>query len=154
MTAPTPPPLPPAGRAPVSTDQQKIDLSHLRLLVVFHLALVATIILCIGQMLVHLLFGNSPSEEMAQKLVQHFTGRAPKELEPFAVIGMSILGLVVVAFNGLSVWCILRRKARRFSILVAAADCLWLPIGTALGVFTITVLRRDSVRDLYRGGLF
>ena len=86
--------------------------------------------------------------------MEHYFGRTPKQPEPFVFIGMSVLGFVVVLFNGSSAWCILRRKARRFSILIAAADCLWLPIGTVLGIFTIIVLRRGSVRDLYRGRPF
>jgi len=40
-------------------------------------------------------------------------------------------------------------KHRTFSIVVGAINCLHLPLGTILGVFTIIVLMRDSVRELY-----
>ena len=41
------------------------------------------------------------------------------------------------------------RKYRTFSLVVAGINCLHVPIGTVLGVFTIIVLIRDSVRRLY-----
>ena len=41
------------------------------------------------------------------------------------------------------------RKYRMFSIIVAALNCLQIPFGTVLGVFTIVVLVRESVRELY-----
>jgi hypothetical protein len=44
---------------------------------------------------------------------------------------------------------ILARRRRILSLVVAGLNCLYMPLGTALGVFTIIVLLRDSVRDLY-----
>jgi uncharacterized membrane protein HdeD (DUF308 family) len=41
------------------------------------------------------------------------------------------------------------RKHRMFSLVVGAFNCIYLPLGTVLGVFTIIVLMRDSVRALY-----
>ncbi len=42
-----------------------------------------------------------------------------------------------------------RRTSRTFSIVVAGIQTLFFPFGTALGVFAIIVLTRDSVRELY-----
>jgi hypothetical protein len=36
-----------------------------------------------------------------------------------------------------------------FSIVVAGVNCLQIPFGTALGVFTMMVLLRDTVRQSY-----
>ena len=41
------------------------------------------------------------------------------------------------------------RKHRIFSIVVAYINCLYMPLGTILGVFTILVLARDTVREAY-----
>jgi len=41
------------------------------------------------------------------------------------------------------------RKHRRFCIVVAALNCLHMPFGTILGIFTIVVLVRDSVRTMF-----
>ncbi|MCX6922874.1 MAG: hypothetical protein NT154_06635 [Verrucomicrobia bacterium] len=38
-----------------------------------------------------------------------------------------------------------------FSLMIGGLNCLQIPFGSALGVFTIIVLSRDSVRDLYNG---
>ncbi len=53
------------------------------------------------------------------------------------------------AVNVVSGWCLWKRKSRTFSLVVAAFNCVHMPIGTVLGVFTIVVLVRDSVRELY-----
>ena len=36
-----------------------------------------------------------------------------------------------------------------FCIIVAGIECLMMPFGTVLGVFTIMVLNRESVRDMF-----
>ena len=60
------------------------------------------------------------------------------------VVGWVIAGLMI--YSGLS---IAARRRRVFSLVVAGVMCLSFPIGTALGVFTIIVLVRDSVRAKY-----
>jgi hypothetical protein len=40
-------------------------------------------------------------------------------------------------------------KHRTFSIVVAALNCIHMPLGTVLGVFTLIVLLRDSMRERY-----
>ena len=42
-----------------------------------------------------------------------------------------------------------RRKYRTFSLVVAVMNCIHIPLGTVLGVFTIIVLLRPSVREVY-----
>jgi Na+-driven multidrug efflux pump len=42
-----------------------------------------------------------------------------------------------------------QRRARTFSLVVAGINCLWVPLGTALGVCTLIVLMRESVNKLY-----
>jgi hypothetical protein len=47
---------------------------------------------------------------------------------------------------------LLKRKFRMFSLVVAGLDCVQIPFGTVLGVFTLVILLRDSVRDSYVTG--
>lgn len=42
-----------------------------------------------------------------------------------------------------------RQKNYWYSFVIACIECLSFPIGTALGVFTIIVLLRPSVKELY-----
>ena len=37
-------------------------------------------------------------------------------------------------------------------MVVAGVACTFAPLGTALGVFTIIVLMRDSVKELFEAG--
>ncbi len=42
-----------------------------------------------------------------------------------------------------------RRVNRTFSIIIAGLNCLYMPFGTLLGIFTLIVLTKDSVLQLY-----
>jgi hypothetical protein len=44
------------------------------------------------------------------------------------------------------------RHHHTFCLIVAGFNCLWIPIGTALGVCTIVVLQRPAVKQLFQGG--
>lgn len=42
-----------------------------------------------------------------------------------------------------------QRKKRTFSLVVAGIQCVFFPFGTVLGVFTLVVLMRPSVKQMY-----
>ena len=44
-----------------------------------------------------------------------------------------------------------RRRRWTFVVVMAAVNCLMLPIGTVLGIFTLIVLVRPTVRETFRG---
>jgi hypothetical protein len=70
----------------------------------------------------------------------------------FAVFG-AVGFLIGCAFGILTIISgrkIAQRKNRTFSFVIAAINCLSLPFGTALGIFTIIVLNRPSVQTLYQ----
>jgi hypothetical protein len=89
-------------------------------------------------------------------------GMNPPPFAPDKFFGVLIwmyvfFGAIMVTaavLNLLSGLFLLRRKHRMFSVFVAAFNCLQVPFGTILGVFTIIVLSRDSVRQLYEGRLY
>ena len=85
-------------------------------------------------------------------------GATPPPREFFAVFrwfyvffGAWLLASFVL--NILSGLFIGRRKFRTFSLVVAVLNCIHIPLGTVLGVFTIIVLLRPSVRDVYEPSL-
>lgn len=47
-----------------------------------------------------------------------------------------------------------KHKNYTFCIVIAAIACLSMPLGTILGVFTIIVLMRDTVKTLFNGQNF
>jgi len=51
--------------------------------------------------------------------------------------------------NFLSARFIKARRHRAFSLVVSGFNCLHMPLGTVLGVFTFIVLGRESVREIY-----
>lgn len=62
---------------------------------------------------------------------------------------MGVLMIVAGVLTLVSGRFIHRRVHRTFSLVIAALNCLHFPFGTALGVFTLVILSRDSVRRLY-----
>jgi len=76
---------------------------------------------------------------------------------PQAVGGIFLLvGCFIVLLAGtMSVLTILagrnlaRRKGYTFCFVMACISCLSVPLGTALGVFTIVVLMRPSVKQMF-----
>jgi hypothetical protein len=62
---------------------------------------------------------------------------------------MGVILLTALVLNVLSGLFLRQKRHRVFSLIIGALDCLQIPFGTALGVFTIIVLGRESVRDLY-----
>jgi hypothetical protein len=41
------------------------------------------------------------------------------------------------------------RKHYTFCLVMAGVECLFMPFGTVLGVFTILVLNRQTVKELF-----
>ena len=62
----------------------------------------------------------------------------------FILLGWIMAGLIVAAGRKLQ-----RRRARTFCLVVAGIECLIVPFGTVLGVFTIVVLMQDTARELF-----
>jgi hypothetical protein len=62
----------------------------------------------------------------------------------FLLFGWIIGGLTIYAGRSIQ-----QRRNRTLTLIVATMHCLWMPIGTVLGVFTFIVLMRPSVTRLY-----
>jgi len=141
-----------AGGLPPARDQRTVDIKHVELLALFHFIGAFFALLAIGGVLVHYAFFNSIMKDPA------VWARNPQGPPPQALFeGLKWLYLACggwfgtsLVLNVLAGFCLLRRKARTFCFVVAAFDCLHTPLGTVLGIFTIIVLARDSVRDLFQ----
>jgi hypothetical protein len=62
----------------------------------------------------------------------------------FVLAGWTLACLIIVTGRMLH-----RRQARMFCMVLAGIECLFMPPGTVLGVFTIIVLSKESVRNLF-----
>jgi hypothetical protein len=65
----------------------------------------------------------------------------------FIVLGLMMA--VLILFNGR---CLAKHRHYTFCQVMACVECLLMPFGTALGVFTLIVLSRESVRPLFGTG--
>jgi hypothetical protein len=64
-----------------------------------------------------------------------------------AVVVVFILAkAALIAYSGA---CIRKRRHRSLSFVMACLSCINFPLGTALGVFTLVVLSRPSVKAMY-----
>jgi hypothetical protein len=134
-------------------DQRRIDADHLRLLAIFHFiaagfALLGLLFLWGHYTLMHV-FMSDPKMWTTPHGQQ-----APDPREFFAVFrwfyaAMALWFLASGALNVISAFCLRARKSRTFSIVVSCINCMYMPLGTILGVFTILVLARDTVREVY-----
>jgi hypothetical protein len=144
--------LPPL--APLPRDQRNIDADHLNLLAVFHfvgagLAVLGMLFLFAHYMFMHAIFAN-PAMWQNQK-------QPPPPPELFAMFAIFkwfyVIGglwlILSMILNILSGLFLRATKHRTFSLVVAGINCLHIPLGTVLGIFTIVILVRESVREMY-----
>jgi hypothetical protein len=134
------------------------DLKYLRVLAAFHLVVAAIIALVSCFPILHLTvgismlsdFGNIPPEPDVPRTFDVMFTLMPIM---FIVIASSmILGgwlfAAAVAFSGVSLF---QRRRHTYSLVVGGVECMFVPVGTVLGVFTVLLLTRPSVRQLYDG---
>lgn len=85
------------------------------------------------------------------------TAKPGEELPPeflgwiFAVLGffLFVFGIVMAIGILIAGRSLALRKRYTFALVVACIECLFVPFGTILGVFTIVTLSRESVRALF-----
>ncbi|HLL89875.1 MAG TPA: hypothetical protein VK324_11275 [Tepidisphaeraceae bacterium] len=146
MTSPPPPPshVPYATPAVASEDD-----TYLNILAIGHYVIGSLVALFSSFGLIH--FGLGLTMVLGRGPLPSGAGETMLVGWMFLLIG----GLVVLSgwtVGGLAIYsgrCIARRWRRTFSLVVAGVLCLFVPLGTVLGVFTIIVLVRDPVRRQY-----
>ena len=125
------------------------DEQHLKLLSIFHYVLggIACIFSCFP--VIHLIAGIF----IVIGCSQSTSGNAPPAFIGFFFIAIALF----IILSGWAVaLCILiagrkieKRKSWLYCMIIAGIECLFMPFGTVLGVFTIIVLARDSVKQLF-----
>lgn len=127
------------------------DFEHLRLLSIFHYVVAGLTALFACFPIIHLVVG----------LVMVFTpdklATSEGELPPafigwffILLAGCFILtGLTLAVFMAIAGHYLSQHKHHLFCMVVAAIECIFMPFGTVLGVFTLIVLMRNSVKELF-----
>jgi hypothetical protein len=127
------------------------DNEHLRLLAVFHYVVAGFATLVSFFPLLYSIVG------VFLLYAAHHHGPGNQEPPPaflgwiFIVLGalFFLAGVTMAICILIAGRCLSRRKAYSFALVVACIECLFIPFGTILGVFTIVALSRDSVRALF-----
>lgn len=88
------------------------------------------------------------SEEEARKVAKAFSGIFDSLVYFYIAIGVFIVLKIILNF--LSARYMTRRKNKVFSMIVAGLNCLSIPLGTILGIFTFVVLSRQTVEVTYQ----
>jgi hypothetical protein len=80
-------------------------------------------------------------------------GEPPPELFAWFFAGMGLLFMVLAgsyaAMAFMSARALRLRRSRTLCLITAGLSCLYIPFGTLLGVFTFSVLGRQSVLTLF-----
>jgi hypothetical protein len=135
--------------------QSVIDEEHLKILSVCYMvsAAISAFFSLFGLMYA----GMGAVVNQAIKNAPELAGNANNALPPglfgwiFGVFGVAFF-LFSMTLAGLKLGtalCLKKRKGRVFCMVIGAIECVGIPYGTLLGIFTFVVLGRDSVERLF-----
>jgi len=134
-----------------SFTQPDPDAEHLRLLSIFHMVLAG----------VMAFFSCFPLIHVAVGVVTLFGGMSSSNGPP-AFVGLFFI--LIGGFFVLSGWtlagflfyagrCLQQRRRLTLCMVVAAGSCIFMPLGTILGVFTLITLNKPSVKALFESAV-
>ncbi|HAR95953.1 MAG TPA: hypothetical protein DCR97_08335 [Deltaproteobacteria bacterium] len=128
------------------------DTQHLKLLALFHYILGGLTSLFSLIPLVHVVMGMAMLMPAANLSDQ--SGNPPPPFMGWLFIIMGglfiIIGLASSVVIALSGRFMARRTRYWYSFVVACIECMFIPFGTILGIFTIIVLSRPSIKEQYQ----
>jgi hypothetical protein len=128
------------------------DQEHLRLLSIFHyvmagfaclLPLFSLIYIGMGAMMLSGKMPSSPASAHGDMISGWI----------FISLGsvFFVMGVLGAILNFLAGRALAKRERRTLCLVVACLNCLHMPLGTLLGVFTLVVLGRPTVKSLFEG---
>jgi hypothetical protein len=129
--------------------QAAIDNEHLKLLSIFHYIVSGIAALCACIPFIHLALGLflviAPGRMGGNGEPPAFVGWFFITLASFFIlVGWAFAVLVLIAGRFLA-----QRRHYTFCFVMGCVECLFMPFGTVLGVFTILVLIRPSVKEMF-----
>ena len=126
------------------------DEQHLKLISLFHFIVGGITALFSLFPVIHLVIGLALVFAPG-KLGAH--GEAPPAFVGWIFIVAALffmtLGWTMAACIAAAGRCLAARKRYMFCLVMAGIECIFMPFGTVLGVFTIVVLTREPVKSLF-----
>jgi len=125
---------------------------HLNLLGIFHYVFAGLTLLCGGGYGL-MMFGMTAVMKTAIEQEHAKNAPPPEFAYLFGGIGLIIVvsAVATAVLLGLAGWCLRARKAWVYCAVVAGISLIHVPIGTALGVFSLIVLMRPEAKALFAG---
>ena len=126
------------------------DEEHLRLLSIFHYVVGGLLALFACIPFIHLFIGLLML--FAPEIFGPGPNQPPRAFGLMFVVIACVIILIGWALAGAVIWagrCLAQQRHHTFCLVVAALSCFFVPVGTVLGVFTIVVLVRTSVKTLF-----
>ena len=128
------------------------DTEHLRLLAIFHYIVSGLAALFSFFPMLYTIIGG-----IFIFAARHGTPKPGEELPPeflgwiFIVLGslLFLLGIAIAICILIAGRSLATRRRYWFAFVIACVECLFIPFGTILGVFTIVALSRASVKGLF-----
>lgn len=141
--------------ATAATTLTEKDEEQLRLLGIFHFVYAGFLVLALLFLLLHgslmvFVFSSVPNAPPGQTTPN---GPPPQFLLGFFGVFYGCFGMLIICkmiANILSGRFLRAHRKRVFSLVVAGINCMFVPFGTLLGVFTIVLLTRDTVREGFK----
>lgn len=127
------------------------DADHLRLLGIFHFVVAALAFLFAMFPIFHMILGVAM---LSGGLDASGGEGAPRFIGWFFVLfsgAWIVVGIVFAVALVVAGRALLVHRHYTFCLAMAGISCAFMPFGTVLGVFTILVLMRDSVKQLFGG---
>ena len=127
------------------------DLEHLKLLSISHYIVAGFLALFACVFIIHIIIGVAMLV-VPEKMLDEAGNQAP------AFIGwiFAIMGGAVVLGGWIFSACMIaagrflaRKKHHLYCLIIAGISCLFVPLGTVLGIFTLVVLLRPEVKQLF-----
>ncbi len=125
------------------------DEEHLRLLGIFHYVMAGLGLLFGCLMLLPMGLFGFVFAEVAGEMGED---APPAVFQLIPLLFLCVLMVVVLTSATLIFFCgkhLHQHRHHTFCMVMAAIECMSVPLGTILGVFTIVVLMRPSVKELF-----
>ncbi len=131
------------------------DLSQIKILSIFHFVVagIAALFACFP--IFHLLIGISMLTGSNGFFPSDSSANLPFPFSMFGLIftiipaAIILLGWAFAISLAISGYFLLKKHQYMFCLIMAGISCVFTPFGTVLGVFTIVVLMRPSVKELF-----
>jgi ABC-type transport system involved in cytochrome c biogenesis permease subunit len=125
------------------------DREHLRILAIFHWIVAGLAAICALFPVIHLLIGIGLA---SGGLSDHRRGGAERLVGWFFILVACALIVFCLAYAvamAVAAQHLASHRHRTFCLVMAGVSCMFVPFGTVLGIFTILVLSKESVRALF-----